>query len=253
MTGAEPLLTSAGAIATITLRRPRVANRLELDDLDRLLEQVAAVNADTALRVLVLRAEGASFCSGFNVGHVGASAGAASARFEALADAIEQARPLTIAALQGSAYGGAVDLAVACDFRLAADGIEMKVPAAQLGLHFYRGGMERLVRRHGLPAARRVLLGAERLSSAALRELSLVDRWVVASEFAAELDVFAAQLAALAPLAVLPMKRHLNAIARGALDVESLQGDIARSLASDDLREGGRAWTEKRAPVFKGR
>ena len=253
MAGAEPLLSIDGAVAAITLRRPRVANRLELSDLDLLLAQVGEVNANDALRVLVLRAEGRHFCSGFNVGQVGGAGGAASERFEALATAIENARPLTVAALQGSAYGGAVDLSIACDFRVAAEGIEMMVPAAKLGLHFYRGGLERLVTRLGLPGARRVLIAAERLDTAALRSLGVLDRVVAPQAFAAEVDAFVRQLAALAPLAVLPMKQHLNAIARGALDVPALAADIARSLASEDLREGSLAWAEKREPVFKGR
>jgi len=160
---------------------------------------------------------------------------------------------LTVAALQGSAYGGAVDLSIACDFRVAAEGIEMMVPAAKLGLHFYRGGLERLVTRLGLPGARRVLIAAERLDTAALRSLGVLDRVVAPQAFAAEVDAFVRQLAALAPLAVLPMKQHLNAIARGALDVQALAADIARSLASEDLREGSLAWAEKREPVFKGR
>jgi enoyl-CoA hydratase/carnithine racemase len=253
MAGAEPLLTLDGVVATITLRRPSVANRLELSDLDTLLAQVGEVDANETLRVLVLRAEGRHFCSGFNVGQVGGAGGAASDRFEALAGAIETARPLTVAALQGSAYGGAVDLSVACDFRLAAEGIEMMVPASKLGLHFYRGGLERMVARLGLVAAKRVLVAAERLDTAALHRLGIVDRVSAPDAFAAEVGAFVQQLAALAPLAALPMKQHLNAIARGALDAQAVATDIARALASDDLREGGLAWAEKRAPRFTGR
>ena len=251
--GEAPSLAIEGAVATITLRRPQVANRLELADLDTLLAQVAQINAEAAVRVLCLRSEGRHFCSGFNVGQVGTAGGSAGDRFEALADAIENARPVTLAALQGGAYGGAVDLALACDFRIGTPLVEAMVPAAKLGLHFYRSGLERMVTRLGLGPAKRLLLAAEKLDAGALLNIGWLDRIVAPEALAPELDAFARQLAAFAPLALLPMKRHLNSIARGRLDAQALEADIARALASEDLREGGLAWAEKRAPVFRGR
>ncbi len=251
----------AVAIATITLRRPQVANRLEVVDLDTLTAAIAQANADARVRVLRFAAEGRHFCSGFNIGriegpeatttaHAGPTPGE---RFEALADAIEHARPITIAAVQGGTYGGAVDLARACDFRIGTPAVEAMVPPARLGLHFYRGGMQRMVTRLGLAAAKRLLLGVETLDAAELRQVGWLDRIVAADALSAEVDAFAHHLAGLAPLALLPMKRHLNAIASGRLDVDALAADIARAQASDDLREGSRAWAQKRPPRFTGR
>lgn len=131
-----PALEIDGPLARVTLRRPHVANRLELIDLQTLQAHLREVEATPSVRVLLLRAEGRHFCSGFNIDAVpGVDAGAL---FEALADAWEQARPVTVAALQGGVYGGATDLALACDFRLGVPQCEMFVPAARLGLHFYR-------------------------------------------------------------------------------------------------------------------
>ncbi|GAB4040640.1 MAG: enoyl-CoA hydratase/isomerase family protein [Rubrivivax sp.] len=252
--GQAPLLQTEGAVATITLRRPAVANRLALDDLAVLEGHLTAVNADRAVRVLVLRGEGRHFCSGFDVGQVGAAGPHAATRFEALADAIEAARPLTLVELQGGTYGGAVDLALAADFRVGCAASEMTIPAARLGLHFYRGGMERLVGRIGLPWARRLLLAADTLDAATLRGAGLIDRWADAPEAVpAAAEALVAQLAALAPLAVQGMKQHLNRIARGTLDGEALARDLATAAASDDLQEGARAWREKRPPRFTGR
>ena len=252
-----PTLTINGAIATITLRRPEVANRLELADLDTLLTKVAEVNADARVRVLCLTSLGKHFCAGFNVGEVGksnANGASGGARFEALANAIEQARPVTIAQLQGGAYGGACDLALACDFRIGTPASEMIVPATQLGLHFYLGGLERFVTRLGLTNARRVLLAAERFDAQGMHRIGMLDRIVEpADALATEVTAFAQRLASLAPLALLPMKQHLNRIARGTLDVEAVARDIAAAEASEDLREGARAWQEKRKPVFHGR
>ncbi len=255
MAGAEPTLAvDPAGIATLTLHRPAVANRLELEDLDAIARFLQQVNADPRVRVLRLRGEGRHFCSGFNVERVGADGAAAGPRFEALADALEQARPVTVVQLQGGAYGGAVDLALACDFRVGGPAAELRIPAVQLGLHFYRGGLERGVARIGLPWARRLFLTADALGADVLHQAGLLDRRAGSAEAVdTEAWRFCSHLASLAPLALLGMKRHLNRIARGTLDAQALAHDIAAADASADLQEGARAWREKRAPRFEGR
>ena len=247
-------MTVDGALATITLRRPRLANRLELADLQTLRAQLDQVNQIEAVRVLLLAAEGRHFCSGFNIGAGLEKPGVdAAALFEQLGDAWEAARPITLAQIQGGVYGGATDLALACDFRLGTTACEMFVPAAKLGLHFYRGGLERYVTRLGLGLAKRVLLAGETLDAAAMQgcgflDLMLPDAVALNTATAALIE----QLLAMAPLALLGMKKHLNAIARGTLDLAGLQADLARSVASSDLTEGVAAWQDKRAPQFTG-
>ena len=251
MSSAPPLLEFHGHLARITLRRPQVANRLEIADLQCLQDQLKEVNARGDARVLLLQAEGRHFCSGFNIGAVpGVDAGAL---FEALTDAWEQARPVTVAAIQGGVFGGATDLALACDFRLGVASCEMFVPAARLGLHFYRGGMERYVNRLGLGMAKRVLLGGETLDAVAMRDCGFLDRLLPDAEaLRAAISHFCDQLCAQAPLAMSGMKKHLNAIANGRLDVDALAKDLAAANASQDLQEGVQAWMEKRAPRFQG-
>jgi enoyl-CoA hydratase/carnithine racemase len=252
--GAPPLLAFDGELATITLRRPAVANRLDLDDLRCLESHLAEVDACASVRVLKLQGEGRHFCSGFHIGQVSGERDGAGDRFDALSDALERARPLTVAVLQGGAFGGAADLALACDFRVGGPASQMMVPAAQLGLHYYRGGLERFVHTVGLPAARRILLAVDRLDAAQMQQLQLLDRMAADTAGVPALaDALCAHLAALAPLAVQGMKKHLRRIARGTLDAAELAGDIARAGASDDLQEGARAWAEKRAPRFEGR
>lgn len=252
-----PALAIDGRIATITLRRPQVANRLELEDLAALAEHLATVNACEEVLVLRLQAEGRHFCSGFNIGRVqGADAAAAGARFEALSDAIENARPVTVAVLQGGVYGGATDLALACDFRLGTPASEWWVPAARLGLHYYRGGLARYVSRLGLQTARRVMLVAETFDAPAMLAAGMLDRVLPAAELADEVASFCANLAGLAPLALLGMKRSLNRLAAGPLDAAAeaeIAAAIARAAASEDLQEGAAAWAARRAPVFRGR
>lgn len=251
-----PELAIDGPVATITLRRPGVANRLELDDLDLLCRQVAEVDATPRVQVLRLRAQGRHFCSGFNIGQVGEDGGSrdGAMRFEALAARLERARPVTVAAIQGGVYGGATDLGLACDFRIGTPASEMFVPASRLGLLFYGGGMERYVSRLGLATAKRVLLLAEKLDAQQMLACGYLDRLAPSVEaLPGAVDALCAELAEMAPLALLGMKKHLNAIARHALDAAALAEDIARCDASADLAEGVRAWHERRKPAFQGR
>jgi enoyl-CoA hydratase len=250
--GQAPVLRVEGTIATITLMRPEVANRLEPEDLLTLREQIAEVNEQASVRVLRLTGSGRHFCSGFNVTRIGASAGGSG--FEDLGNALEAARPLTLAVVNGGLYGGASDIALACDFRLGILATEMFVPASRLGLHFYRSGMERFVSRLGVDMAKRVLLWGEKLDAQALLRCGFFSAlYPSAEELQQAADSLCTQLSQLAPLSVQPMKRHLNAMARHALDAERLADDIERARTSDDLREGSVALRERRPPVFQGR
>lgn len=245
----SPTLAVDGAVATITLQRPDQANRLEPEDLAALVAHVDAVDADPALRVLLLRAQGRHFCSGFDIGRVGAPGVAA---FERMVERVAAARPVTIAVLQGGVFGGATDLALACDFRIGTPACSLAMPAAQLGLHFYRSGLERYVSRLGLDVAKRLFLTAERIDAAEMKAIGFLTHLVPAEELDARVAALAATIAGHAPLAVLGMKKHLNAIARGRLDAAALAEDVARTLASADLQEGRTAFAEKRAARFRG-
>ena len=252
MPGLAPQLLIEGSLARITLRRPRLANRLEIADLQTLRIQLDQVNQNEAVRVLLLAAEGRHFCSGFNICAVpGVDAGAL---FEQLADAWEVARPITVAQIQGGVFGGATDLALACDFRLGMAACEMFVPAARLGLHFYRGGLQRYVTRLGLGTAKRVLLAGKTLDAPAMLSCGFLDQLLPdGAALDAATQALISDLLAMAPLALLGMKKHLNAIASGRLDVRALQDDLAQATASADLAEGVAAWTARREPVFVGR
>lgn len=244
-----PTLTIAGACATLTLQRPEQANRLEPDDLAVICDHIDAVNANHDVRVLRLQSSGKYFCSGFDIGRIGS---ARAVPFDEMVNRLEDARPVTIAVLQGGVYGGATDLALACDFRLGTAAVDMFMPAARLGLHFYRRGLERYVSRLGLDQAKRLFLTAERIGADEMKAIGFLTELLPAEGLLARADALTATLCSHAPLAVLGMKKHLNRIARGALDADDLQHDITRSLESQDLREGRAAWAAKRAPDFQG-
>lgn len=251
--GQQPELVIEGRVATITLRRPEVANRLELDDLQCLRGQIGQVNATPEVLVLRLAAQGRYFCAGFNIGSMDGRGPQVGEGFNDLTAELEQARPVTIAAIQGGVYGGGTDFALACDFRIGTPACELVLPAARLGLHFYRGGLERYVARLGLGAAKRVFLAVEKLDAAEMLAVGYLDRLVDSIDaLGPAVDALSENLAGMAPLALLGMKKHLNAIALNRLDSDALARDIAHADASKDLLEGALAWREKRAPVFTG-
>lgn len=251
MSGSIPSLEIEGAVATVRLERPQQANRLEEADLRALLEHFERIEAEPQVRIVLLRSSGKYFCAGYNLGDLEVGGDASS--FERVANALEKLRPLTVAEVQGGVYGGASDLLLACDFRLGGPAAEMLMPAARFGLHLYGGLLERYVSRLGLNAAKRLIFGCEKLDAGQMLEVGLLTHLLQSREQLAEgVEALAGQLASLAPLAVAGMKRHLNAIARGALDRQALAADIQRCALSADLREGLRAQQEKRPPVFKG-
>ncbi|WP_394372524.1 enoyl-CoA hydratase/isomerase family protein [Ralstonia mannitolilytica] len=245
-----PTLALTGRIARITLNRPAQANRLGPDDLAALSRHIAAVNERDVL-VLQIVGSGKHFCSGFDIGQF--AAGTEKSAFEDVVNALEECRPVTVAAINGGVYGGATDLALACDFRIGVDATRMFMPAARLGLHFYRRGLERYVSRLGLDTAKRLLLTAEQLNADQLLACGFLTDCVAREDLDARVATLSEMLASMAPLALLGMKRHLNAIARNALDADALANDIHRAATSADFAEGVRAWGEKRRPNFTGR
>ncbi|MEK8050311.1 enoyl-CoA hydratase-related protein [Ideonella sp. DXS22W] len=259
-----PRLHIDGGHATLTLNRPAHHNRLQVEDLRTLQQHFATLAAEPALRVVVLAAEGRSFCSGFDLGALaatpdgmaGANTAGASAGprlFEETVDALEALPVPTVCRLQGGVYGGATDLALACDFRIGVDGMVLRMPAARIGLHYYASGLRRYVARLGLQQAKRLFLLAEDVPATELLAMGYLDRLVPAAQLDAELAQLVAALEAGAPLALRGMKTSLNEIARGEFHLSALREREARCADSDDLREGQRAMAEKRAPRFQGR
>ena len=239
-------------LATITLQRPAVANKLAPEDLDTLVSYMEEVNQSPDVRVVVLRGEGKYFCSGYDISEIQGSQTEGSS-FGEMVDAIEQCRAVTVAAIHGGVYGGATDMALACDFRVGSTAAEMFMPAARLGLHFYQGGLERYVTRLGLDTAKRLFLTCERLNAPDMRACGFLTHLAEPAELDTTVTGLTDTLGAMAPLALFGMKKHLNLIARGQHDADAIAHAVQRTVHSEDLEEGGAAWREKRKPVFKGR
>lgn len=252
-----PALAVDGAVATITLRRPSQRNSLTDDDLHTLLRHCAHIDAEPAVRVVVLTADTGGharpvFSAGYHLGGLD-GAGQGPQLFEQIPDALEALRPITVCALNGSVYGGATDLVLACDLRLALEGCEWRMPAAALGLHYYPSGLRRYVTCLGLDGAKRAFLTAQALPVERLAAGGLFDAVLPVLAFDNARDELVRRVAALAPLAAQATKRSLNEIAAGLVDLPALRAREALTLSSADFAEGRAALAERRPPRFVGR
>ncbi|MGB3288062.1 MAG: enoyl-CoA hydratase/isomerase family protein [Burkholderiaceae bacterium] len=248
----SPLLSVDGAIATIRLRKPQYANRLNPDDLALLRQQIETVNANDEVLVLRFKSEGKYFCSGYDIGSLAAEDAPSSLFFGETMDMIEAARPVTIAAVSGGAYGGGTDLCLACDFRVGVPQANMFMPAVRLGLHFYPGGMQRYISRLGFNNAKRLFLTADKIGAEEMLNIGFLTEIVGADELDQRLDALSGQLADMAPIALLGIKKHLNLIARGQVDTRDIEAAVLQSERSNDIIEGATAWKQKRPPKFTG-
>lgn len=252
-----PVLHIEGGVATITLNRPAQRNRLENADLKALLVHFDTVNRDETVRVLVLTANTSGqprpvFCAGYDIGGFD-EPGHGSTFFEEIPDALAAMRPVTVCALNGSVYGGATDVVLACDLRMGLLGIEWRMPATALGLHYYPSGLQRYVSRFGLAATRRAFLTARPFTDRQLEALGLFEALVGPDDWAATQQALVRDLLALAPVAVQETKQSIREIEVGLGDVARMREREQRSSQSEDFAEGRAAFAQRRVPVFTGR
>ena len=251
-----PVLSVDAGVASVTLNRPAHRNRLEDGDLLVLLEQFDRVNADPAIRVLTLTANTQGqprpvFCAGYHLGSFNEQDNDPRL-FERVANALAALRPITVCALNGSVYGGATDLMLACDLSVALTGTEFRMPATALGLHYYPGGLQRYVARLGLTGAKRAFLSARPFSAERLWQMGCLEALVEAEDFDATVSLLVGEIAGLAPLAVQATKRSLNEIASGQMDFEAMRTREALTVKSRDFAEGRLAFQERRSARFVG-
>ena len=252
------LLAIDGPRATITLNDPAKHNRFDPAGLALLLAAVEKADADPAVRVTVITGAGEkSFCSGYDLGSIPAGQrkpeAANDSGFETVMDRIEAMRMPTLCALNGGVYGGATDLALACDFRLGVKGMRFFMPAARFGLHYYPGGLRRYTQKVSPSFAKRAFLLSEEFSDTDLVTVGYLDWLVDRADFQAKVAEIAGRLAMLAPLSMANMKRAIEQYAQAEPDVPAIRQNIRQCATSDDLREGLAALRERRAPAFKGR
>src|SRR5438876_3578786 len=251
-----PILEISGARATIRLNRPKHLNRLQSEDLGELVRLFDRIEADAAIRVLVLTGTGRAFSSGYDLNSVADRATSASEQqsagsaFEVVVNRLEDLGVPTICRLNGGVYGGSTDLALACDFRIGVDTAEMFMPAARLGLHYYKSGIKRYVSRLGVDNAKKLFLTAQKIEATEMLRIGYLTAVAPAEALDEEVDRLAAILAGNAPVAMRGMKRAINEFARGKLDEDAIEKRYRDSLHGSEIHEGIAAFAEKRAPRF---
>jgi enoyl-CoA hydratase/carnithine racemase len=251
-----PVLSIDGARATIRLNRPKHLNRLQPEDLEALQELFGRIEADPAIRVLVLTGTGRAFSAGYDLGSISERAAGdtgqetAGSAFEVMVNRLEDISVPTICRLNGGVYGGATDLALACDFRIAVDSAEMFMPAARLGLHYYTSGIKRYVSRLGADNARKLFLTAQKIDAPEMLRIGYLTAVAPYEALDEEVDNLANILAGNAPVAMRGMKRTINEFARGQLDQAAADARARDSMRGAEIKEGIKAFAEKRPPKF---
>jgi enoyl-CoA hydratase/carnithine racemase len=244
--------TLAGPVGRIVLNRPEAHNALDTAIIAAFDQVLADWEARDDLRVVLLSGRGRSFCAGAALGEVAGGGFAGVNPLTALCDRLDAFPVPVVAGLNGGVYGGGVELALACDFRVGVEGMRAFVPPARLGIHYEPAGIARAIDRLGSQAARRLFLRAETFAAEALLAAGFVDELVPAAALEARAAAIAAEIAALAPLAVRGMKRTIREIVAGRLDEAAARARIASCFASADHAEGLAAQREKRPPRFTG-
>ena len=248
-----------GAIIFVTLARPARRNALTRAMLERLTELFSSFGARADLRAAVLTGEGEAFCAGTDINDLveldEAGALETARRGQRACEAIELCGVPVVAAVNGAAAGGGCELALACHLRVAARGASFSLPEVRLGVIPGYGGTQRLARATGRGRALAAMLAGDAVTAEEAERLGLVNRVVEPGRLPAEAESLAALVAEQAPLAV---RACLAAVTRGArlplAEGLELEAELfSRLFSTEDVREGTRAFLEKRPPVFKGK
>jgi enoyl-CoA hydratase len=254
------LLDRDGAVATLTLNRPKVLNALNSHTLDELRRAVLDLKRDEGVRVVIITGAGEkAFVAGADINELAVQT-PTSGREHALEgqhvfDLIENLGKPVIAAINGYALGGGCELAMACTLRLAADTAKLGQPEITLGIIPGYAGTQRLPRLVGKGKALELILSGASINAVDAERIGLVNRVVPASELMNEARKLAAVLAAQAPIAV----QYIIAAVNKGLEMPFAEGSVYEATlfglvaSTEDMREGTRAFLEKRKAEFKGR
>jgi enoyl-CoA hydratase/carnithine racemase len=256
----DVLVEIRGTTAWVTLNRPDVRNALSLAVNVRLSEIADELEPNDAVRAIVITGAGdKAFCAGADLKERrGVPAAECSPYINAIGGAINRwadIRKPTIAMMNGSAYGGGLELAMACDFRILVEGAEVGLTEVRLGIMPGAGGTVRLPRLIGEARAKEMILLGRKIAAAKAAEYGVVNYVVPRDQLLATVEGMLGELAGCAPMSITQAKSSIEqSIGRpvtDALDVERQLYDL--TLFSEDRDEGLAAFAEGRPPKYVGR
>jgi enoyl-CoA hydratase len=247
-------------VATITLNRPEALNAFSKEVVEEILHALEDVKTDEAVRVVVLTGAGEkAFSAGADiktmVGMTALKARELSFMGEKLCVGLENLEKPVIAAINGYALGGGLEVAMSCDLRIASENAKMGQTEINIGLIPGWGGTQRLTRLVGMTKAKEMVFTGRIIDAKTAEQIGIVNMVVPADKFRETVSQFAKDLASKAPVALKVAKALINKGSdiglESALALEREGFGVVGS--SEDLKEGVSAFTEKRKPVFKGR
>jgi enoyl-CoA hydratase/carnithine racemase len=252
-------------VVRLTISNPAKRNALDHPILDAITATLAELSAeDSPARCVVITGANGMFSAGYDIGEIPAeefeerAEGLVAHPFTEAIDALEAFPYPTLAMLPGHTIGGGLELALSCDMRVAIDGIKLGMPPAKLGLVYSHTGLRRFIDAIGAARTRELFLLGRYIDAPTALQWGLVNRVAIGEQLEPLTLELAAELAGNAPLSQRGNKRVIEALlsaeAELAPDVEQELIELRRaSFASQDMREGMRAFAEKRAPRWLGK
>jgi enoyl-CoA hydratase/carnithine racemase len=252
------IVEAHGAVTLIRLNRPEALNALNARLMDELAGVLDAAEADPAVRAMVITGSDRAFAAGADIKEMAPKSYAEVFTEDFITrnwERVTTCRKPVIAAVAGYALGGGCELAMMCDFIIAADNAKFGQPEINLGVMPGAGGTQRLTRFIGKSKAMEMVLTARMMDAAEAERCALVSRVVPLAELIPNALETAQKIAALSPLAVMMAKETVNAsYETGLAEGVKLERRLFHSLfAFDDQKEGMAAFVEKRKAEFKGR
>lgn len=248
----------APGVTRLTVSHPARRGALDRAILDAIADTLPRLEA----RCVIITGEGGDFSAGYDItglgGHPAQADGLVAAPYEAALQALDTHPEPILAAVGGPALGGGLELALACDLRIASEEARFGMPPARLGLVYSHTGIARFIEAIGAPRTRELFLTGESIDAVTARGWGLVNRVFPAERLPGAALELAGRIAAGAPLARRGNRRVIDAVARARGEISpparaELEELRRVSLRSDDFREGVRAFAEKRAPQWRGR